>query len=102
MIARRSLIAAAGAVFGLAFGVHGTLAAPQFGTIPRATLRYRDQPLGEKSCVTCGHFISAERADGAPHCSVVAGVVSPHGYCVAWQDRNPSNSCWDLAPPVIT
>ena len=93
MIARRDLLARLAAAAGLVFAPLGAVARAAFGTLPKAALHYRDEPLGEKSCVTCAHFLHAAAPGGADHCTVVAGVVSPHGYCVAWQDRNPTNSC---------
>lgn len=68
-------------------------AQPAFGTVPKAALRYRDHPLGEKYCADCAHFIRAANPLAADHCTVVAGPVSRRGYCLAWRERNPSNTC---------
>ena len=92
MIGRRHLLGGVGAVCGL-LPLRARAAESRRGTVPKAALRYRDTPLGEKSCVTCAHFLHAAAAGGAAHCTVVAGVVQPDGYCIAWQDRNPSNTC---------
>ena len=93
MIVRRHLLGGAVVAFGLLASMAARAAEPRWGTVPKAALRYRDHPLGEKSCVTCAHFLHAGAAGGAAHCTVVAGVVQPNGYCIAWQDRNPSNTC---------
>jgi hypothetical protein len=92
MIARRCLLGGAAAACSL-FPLRARAAELRWGSVPKAALRYRDTPLGEKSCVTCAHFLHATAAGGAAHCTVVAGVVQPGGYCIAWQDRNPSNTC---------
>lgn len=92
MIHRRGVIGALALGFGLSF-VHAQASTPKWGTIPKSALAYRDRPLGDKSCATCAHFLRAATPGGADHCSVVAGVVRPEAYCVAWQDRNPSNGC---------
>ncbi len=68
-------------------------ARPAFGTVAKAALSYRDHPLGEKSCAGCAHFIPAVVLGGTNHCTVVAGPVNANGYCVAWRERNPSNTC---------
>lgn len=93
MIARRPLLGGAAAALGLLAPLRARAMPPRWGTVPKAALRYRDHPLGEKSCVGCAHFLHAAAAGGEPHCTVVAGVVKPHGYCVAWQDRHPTNTC---------
>ncbi|MGC8474856.1 MAG: hypothetical protein ACP5NP_00740 [Acetobacteraceae bacterium] len=93
MIPRRRLLGGAVGALGLLAPPPVRAASPRWGTVPKAALRYRDHPLGEKSCVTCAHFRHAATPGGAAHCTVIAGVVQPDGYCIAWQDRNPSNSC---------
>jgi hypothetical protein len=93
VIARRHLITRAAAAAGLLLAPRVPAARAAFGTLPKAALQYREHPLGEKSCVTCTHFVRAATSGGADHCTVVAGPVSPHGYCLAWAERNPSNSC---------
>lgn len=65
---------------------------PKRGTVPKAALRYRDHPLGEKSCTTCAQVLPGATLSQEHHCRVVAAVVQPAGYYMAWQDRNPSNS----------
>lgn len=94
MITRRRVVGAAGAALALLMPQQRARAAqPKWGAVPKAALGYRDHPLGEKSCTTCAHFLPGATPAQEDHCSVVAGVVQPAGYCVAWQDRNPSNSC---------
>lgn len=92
MINRRSLIGALAAGCVLPFQ-RAQARSPKWGTVPKSALAYRDHPLGDKSCATCAHFLRAATPGGADHCSVVAGVVQPNGYCIVWQDRNPPNTC---------
>lgn len=92
MIGRRCLIGALAAGLALPFRRAGA-APPKWGLVAKSAVSYRDHPLGEKSCAGCTHFLPAAAPGGADHCSVVAGVVQPDGYCIVWQNRNPSNTC---------
>ena len=93
MIARRQLLGGTAAAFGLLSPARARAVQPGWGTVPKAALRYRNHPLDEKSCVTCAHFLHAAARGAEDHCTVVAGVVQPDGYCIAWQDSNPTNTC---------
>lgn len=51
------------------------------GTTPKATLQYQTQPKGKDHCSVCANFI-------APHCcKVVAGQISPEGWCMAFTPK---------------
>jgi hypothetical protein len=94
MIGRRQTMAVALAALGLVPAGRARAAeAAHPGTLPEAAVRYRDHPLGEKSCAKCAHFLHPAVAGEEAHCTVVAGPVAADGYCVAWQDANPSNTC---------
>lgn len=48
------------------------------GTVPKASLQYRDKPNGKDHCSVCANFIK-------PHCcKVVAGPIEPNGWCMAF------------------
>lgn len=72
-ISRRRVAAAA-----LTLGVAATRA--RAGTAPKpiatkAEAQYQDAPKGLLSCAACTFFVKPDR------CKVVAGPVSPHGWC---------------------
>jgi hypothetical protein len=41
--------------------------------------QYQDSPKGEEKCSNCQHFIAESNT-----CQVVAGDVSPEGWCTLW------------------
>jgi hypothetical protein len=41
--------------------------------------QYQDSPKGEEKCGNCQHFIAESNT-----CRVVAGEVSPEGWCTLW------------------
>ncbi|MHB8236575.1 MAG: iron oxidase [Acidithiobacillus ferrivorans] len=52
------------------------------GTMPKAAVQYQDTPKGKAHCSVCAQFI-------APHgCKVVAGNISPNGWCVAFVPKS--------------
>lgn len=74
-VSRRRFLAGAGmaAVGGTAAGcAHG----PKMpGMVPKMEAEYRDRPNGLARCGVCKHFASPNV------CEVVAGPVSPDGWC---------------------
>ncbi len=74
-LSRRRFIAGAGiaAVGGTVAGCAHTAKMP--GMVPKMEAQYQDHPHGLARCGICKHF-------GSPDvCEVVAGPVSPDGYC---------------------
>jgi hypothetical protein len=49
------------------------------GKLAQAKVKYQDQPKGEQSCANCLNFLPESST-----CRVVAGQVSPQGWCVIW------------------
>lgn len=74
-VSRRRFLAGAGlaAIGGTAAGcAHG----PKMpGMVPKMEAQYQDHPNGLARCGICKHFASPNV------CEVVAGPVSPDGYC---------------------
>jgi hypothetical protein len=52
----------------------------------RASLKYQDKPLGDKSCANCSQFVTGPSAKGPGGCKLMAGdtEISASGYCIAW------------------
>ncbi|MGC8476405.1 MAG: high-potential iron-sulfur protein [Acetobacteraceae bacterium] len=74
-----ALIAAAGVLASRA-----EAQAPKYGTAPKAAVGYRDQPNAGHDCSGCRFFIPAADPAQPGHCHVVAGAISPHGWCSVW------------------
>jgi hypothetical protein len=73
-------IATAGpmALLATAFGAQRAVAA---GSVPQSAAGYQDKPNGDKHCDGCTHF------DAPSSCKVVAGVISPSGWCKLFQAK---------------
>lgn len=50
----------------------------------KSAMMYQDKPHGNQDCAHCVHYVpgSSPKADGT--CTIVAGSISPHGWCVAF------------------
>ena len=51
----------------------------QSGKVSKAQAKYQDKPKGKQQCAKCLHFVVADNS-----CKVVAGKVSPQGWCQLW------------------
>jgi hypothetical protein len=57
--------------------------------LSKAQVQYREQPHDGKDCDDCVQFVAGEGPKVAGSCKVVAGVISPHGYCLAFTPKPP-------------
>jgi len=55
---------------------------------PKAAMLYMDKPHGKDKCANCIHFQPAKAPGAAGSCTVVAGAISPHGWCVAYTRKS--------------
>jgi hypothetical protein len=73
---RRRFIAGSAGVAVTASALTGCAHGPfMAGTVPKAEAMYQDHPKGLARCGLCHHFYSPNM------CEVVAGPVSPDGWC---------------------
>jgi len=83
---RRSFVKGAALLVGIAIVPALTRAKQALaqGKLTKETVKYQDFPKGAKDCDNCIQFIPGDtlKADGS--CKVVAGAVSPRGYCIAF------------------
>ena len=63
-------------------------AAVTYGITPQSAVAYRDSPNGSSDCANCSHFIPGPSASADGHCTVVAGTISPHGWCAVWTAKS--------------
>ncbi len=77
---RRNVLAAAAAIPGLALLAAGS-GAKAAGGVTQANAKYRPQPNGAAQCSKCNYFIPGASATVAGQCKVVAGAISPNGWC---------------------
>jgi hypothetical protein len=55
--------------------------------LSKADVQYRDRPNGGKDCDDCIQFVAGTPPRAAGSCMVVAGSISPHGYCLAFTPK---------------
>ena len=55
-----------------------------YGSVAKAAVNYQDQPNGKAYCAHCINFIPGKNADATGHCRIVAGRISPHGWCLVF------------------
>ena len=48
----------------------------------KAMVQYQDSPKAGHQCSSCSNFVSPNS------CKVVAGAVSPHGWCAIWTPKS--------------
>lgn len=53
----------------------------------KAAMQYRDKPNGKSECSNCIQFIPGKTAKAMGSCKVVAGAISPHGWCLAYAPK---------------
>lgn len=54
------------------------------GTVSKSALQYQDTPKGSSACANCANFLPGESADATGRCTIVAGEISPQGWCLAY------------------
>ena len=58
------------------------------GTASKASMQYQDHPKGNQDCSTCLQFIPGKSASAMGQCNVVAGPISPKGWCIAYAKKS--------------
>ena len=70
--------------FVLAVAVAPLVSVPlaEAGTLAsKASVHYQDHPSGNDMCSNCANFIPGSSPTAMGTCKLVAGLISPHGYC---------------------
>ncbi|MEJ2633293.1 MAG: hypothetical protein P8011_19550 [Acidihalobacter sp.] len=57
------------------------------GKVSKSAMAYRNSPNGGQSCSGCIYFQPGANAAAPGTCSVVAGSISPRGYCIAFSPK---------------
>jgi hypothetical protein len=60
----------------------GSAAAQASGKMSKEQAKYQDKPNGDRQCANCGQFVAGNNT-----CKVVAGEVSPGGWCMLWTKK---------------
>ncbi len=54
----------------------------------KALMKYQDKPNGSEKCSNCIQFIPGDTSDANGECKVVAGSISPQGWCTAFSPKS--------------
>jgi hypothetical protein len=61
------------------------------GSVPQTAVQYQTSPKGGAQCSTCRFYINNKKSKSAPgHCTQVAGVISPKGWCSVYSKGDNS------------
>jgi hypothetical protein len=55
--------------------------------VTQSSVQYQTKPNGDKQCSKCNFFIPGQTADANGTCKIVDGVISPSGYCIAYNAK---------------
>ncbi len=54
----------------------------------QAAMQYRNKPNGNKECSNCIQFIPGKTPKAMGTCKVVAGKISPRGWCLSYAPKS--------------
>lgn len=64
--------------------VGGVVDQAQAAKATKKQMQYQDKPKGKQDCSNCLQFIPGKSAKADGGCKVVAGSISPNGWCIAY------------------
>lgn len=53
----------------------------------KAQFKYQNMPKNGHNCAGCRFFVAGKTATAAGTCTLVAGPISPKGWCIAWAKK---------------
>ncbi len=65
----------------------GAMSNSAYAGVTKASVHYQDTPNGKSECSNCIQFIPGSSAKANGTCKIVDGVISPHGWCVAYSAK---------------
>ncbi len=83
-ISRRALLKGTALLAGLA-AIPLTVEAA--GSASKSSMQYQDHPKGQQECSSCLQFIPGKSVSAMGQCNVVAGAISPKGWCIAYAKK---------------
>lgn len=79
-VSRRMFLRGSAAALGAA-GMAAFMTKEAAAKVPKQAVSYQDTPNGSQDCSKCRLF-------SGPHsCRIVAGDISPHGWCEMWAPK---------------
>lgn len=68
-------------------GLAASVTAAADAKTSKSALKYQDHPNGKQKCSGCSLFIPGKTAKADGQCKVVAGSISPNGWCTAFAPK---------------
>ncbi|HKK14246.1 MAG TPA: high-potential iron-sulfur protein [Gammaproteobacteria bacterium] len=88
-VTRRSVLKGAALLAGVAAGPALLVSREaQAAKASKAAMMYQDHPKNGQDCSKCVQFIPGASASAMGTCKVVAGKISPKGYCIAFTPKS--------------
>jgi hypothetical protein len=84
---RRALLFAAAALPAAAIFTQ-TDRAEAAGVTPKANVQFQTKPSGANQCSKCNYFIPGANPTADGQCKVVAGPITPHGWCILFAPKH--------------
>ena len=84
---RRAVLIAAAALPAAAMFAQ-TETAQAAGVTPKANVKFQDHPNGANQCGKCNYFIPGAKPDAPGQCKVVAGPITPKGWCILFAPKH--------------
>lgn len=84
---RRTLLLAAAALPAAALFVR-TDDARAAGSTPKANVQFQTKPKGANQCSKCNYFIPGANPTAEGQCKVVAGPITPNGWCILFAPKH--------------
>ncbi|MCW5598176.1 MAG: high-potential iron-sulfur protein [Nitrosomonas sp.] len=79
---------ALGAAMPFILGVTHNARSAEAAKASKALMKYQDKPNGNEKCSNCIQFIPGDTPDANGECKVVAGSISPQGWCTAFAAKS--------------
>lgn len=84
---RHELLARLAAVPAVGAGILGAMRAAEAAKSSQAAMKYQNHPHGNQKCAGCRFFIKGKTATANGTCQIVAGSISPNGWCIAYAPK---------------
>ena len=86
-LSRRSWLQNVGAALAVSSWVARSARA-QEGKASKEAMRYQDKPNNAQRCDACVQFIPGPKPGADAACKIVAGPISPNGWCIEFVKKN--------------
>ncbi len=87
-VSRRSFLKGSALLASIAVvSATGAMSKSAYAGVTKDSVHYQDKPNGKAECSNCIQFVPGPSAKANGTCKIVDGVISPHGWCVAYSSK---------------